>query len=279
MTKPSRRLPLLCIGMIALALAGCASTGEGPGVLGASPRPKSIVVSDFVFAPEVVAVDRGFTARLERKIGAFPTFERKQRTNERVNDEITATIVASLREAGLEAEPGSEDALSLKDDAVVVFGRLRASDPASAAVKNNQIGFGAGRSSVVADMTVSHFSSSGRKQLMAFTTEPQSGRKPAAVSAKLAAARNGAIASALAATNAAKEKLSPEVEAQARRIGTAVGDKIVAFAREQGWLQKAEGAEAAPAEEPTKLPAPKPGKKPAKPAAEQKRDAQDKPED
>ena len=54
----------------------------------------------------------------------------------------------------------------------------------------------------------------------------------------------GAIASALAASNAAKEKLSPEVDAQARRIGLAAGEKIVAFAREQGWLEKAEGAEA-----------------------------------
>lgn len=252
MTRSAPRLTLLCFGMAALALAGCTSTGEGPGALGATARPKSLVVSDLVFAPEVVAVDRGFTARLERKIGTYPTHERKQRTNERVNDEIIATIVATLREAGLEAESGSEDALSLKDDAVVVFGRLHASDPASAAVKNNQIGFGAGRGGVVADMTVTHFSSGGRKQLMAFTTELQTRHKPAAVSAKLAAARNSAIASALAASNAAKEKLSPEVEAQARRLGSAAGEQIVAFAREQGWLAKPESAEVAPAAEPAK---------------------------
>ena len=91
------------------------------------------MVSDFVLASEVVALDRGYTARLERKIGSFPTYERKPRTLERVNDEIVASIVATLREAGLDAQPGSEEALTLNDDALVVSGRLRAGDRAAPA--------------------------------------------------------------------------------------------------------------------------------------------------
>jgi hypothetical protein len=42
----------------------------------------------------------------------------------------------------------------------VVSGRLRADDQSSTA-KNKQIGFGGGRGGVVADMTVSYFSSGG----------------------------------------------------------------------------------------------------------------------
>jgi hypothetical protein len=45
-----------------------------------------------------------------------------------VNDEIVGTIVTTLREAGLEAQAGSEEGLSLADDAVIVTGRLRAVD-------------------------------------------------------------------------------------------------------------------------------------------------------
>ena len=66
-------------------------------------------------------------------------------------------------------------------------------------------------------------------------------------------------------------KLSPDVEAQARRLGRAVGEKIVAYAKEQGWLTTPAGAEAKP-EERVKLPDPKPepkrvaAKKPAAPA-------------
>jgi Domain of unknown function (DUF4410) len=242
----------LCV--VALLLGGCASTDIGGTSSGPSPRPKTIVVSDFVVASEVVAIDRGYTARLERKIGTFPTHQRKQRTLERVNDEILASIVVTLREAGLEAQPGSEEGLSLSDDVVVVNGRLRAGEQA----KPIQVGFGAGHGGVVADMALSHLSGGGKKQLANFTAE--SARKPAAVPAS----RNAAIVAAVTAAGSPSERLSPDVETPARALGRAVGEQIVALAREQGWLEK--GAEATAEEKPKKLP-PKPGNKPAKPAA------------
>lgn len=247
------RFILICAG--ALLLAGCMTA---PDSVTAS-RPKTIVVSDFVFGPNVVAVDRSFTARLERKIGSFPTHERKQRTAERVNDEIVASIIATLREAGLEALPGSEDGLSLNDDAIVISGKLRAADGGPARTAD-QIGFGPGRGGVIVDMTVSQFSSFGKKQLFAFTADAPSGPKTGgakAASGKAAAARNAVIAEALAAENAAPEKLSPDVETPARRLGNAAGEKLLAYAREQGWL-KTDDLAAALDEKPAKLPARKP---------------------
>lgn len=266
---------------LALALGACAGGNLGGTLSETAPRPKVIVVSDFVFTTDVTAVDRGFTSRLERKIGGFPTHERKRRTNERVNDEIIASIVATIRDAGLQAQPGNEDSLTLSDDAILITGTLRASDAnagKSQKEKEMQIGFGSGRNGVAADMVVSHFSSWGKKQLIAFTTEAS------AANAKTTAAHNAAIAAALSASGAASEKLSPDVEAQARRLGRAIGEKIVAFAKEQGWLEKAvaegqpggEGTVKLPEPKPTKKPAPKQAKKPAKPAAE-KPDAQEKP--
>jgi K+/H+ antiporter YhaU regulatory subunit KhtT len=258
---------LIAVSIALLLLAGCANTGGGgmQNTAGGSiPRPKSVLVSDFVFSSDVVAVDRGFTSRLERKIGGFPTHERKQRTAERVNDEIIATVIATVREAGLEARPGNEDGLSLSDDVVVITGRLRPSDPAVAAAKKDQIGFGAGRGGVTADMSLSHFSSSGKRQLTSFATEGQKERK-GATNVKLVAAQNNAIASALAAANAAKEKLSPDVEAQARRLGRAIGEKILALAKEQGWLEKPESVEAAPEEKPARAPSVSSEKKSEKP--------------
>jgi hypothetical protein len=263
-----------------LLLAGCAGSSGSFGSFGGgpAPRPKTIAVSDFIFGDGVVAVDRGFTARLERKIGSFPTFERKQRTNERVNDEIVASIVANLREAGLDAQPGNEDSLALKDDAVVVSGRLRPAD--AAAAKNNQTGFGSGRSGVVAEMTIMR----SRRQLLAFSADI--GKRPSASpSVKLAASRNAMIAESLAESKAAAEKLSPDVETQARSLGRGISEKVLGYAKEQGWLNKPEGGEtpAAPAaasgatpavaaEQRVKLPDPRPepksaqkktGKKPA----------------
>lgn len=229
------RLIIFCAAV--LLLAGCAESSIGTvggASSGTSARPKTIVVTDFAISPDVTVVDRGFTARLERKIGAFPTFERKQRTIERVNDEIVATLVATLREAGLDAEPGSEEGLSLSESAVLVKGSLRPSD---AAAKKNEAGLVGTKSGVTADVTLSSFSSFGRKQLLAFSAEP-SGGKPA--TGKSAAATNALIAEALASNKAAPEKLSPDVEAAARRIGRGAGEKIVAYGKTQGWFAEAD---------------------------------------
>src|SRR5512144_142078 len=157
-----RLLTLTGVGAIAgLFLGGCTiSGGLQPGLAG-TEKPKAILISDFTFASDVVAIDRGYTARLERKVGTYPTHERRQRTTERVNDEIVATVVATLREAGLEAQPGAEDAVTLSQSALVVSGGLRPGEPVTAKNKNS-FGFGAGRGHVAAAVSASLFSSGSR---------------------------------------------------------------------------------------------------------------------
>lgn len=220
----------------ALMLAGCASSSiSGLGGSSTVARPKSIIVADFAFGPDVTAIDRAYTARLERKIGSFPPHERKPRTLERVNEEIVATIVATLRGAGLDAQPGGPD--SATDGAVLVSGELKATEAVANDARRpkpvtEQIGFGAGRSNFAAEVKVL---SSGKRQLTAFTVEAGGGRA-AAGNAKQAAAQNAAIATALAEQKAAPEKLSPDTEGQARRIGRNASEKILAYAKEQGWL-------------------------------------------
>ncbi|HSP49987.1 MAG TPA: DUF4410 domain-containing protein [Pseudolabrys sp.] len=268
MSPSTPRFITIGLAIAALGLAGCVNTGGANGLFGeTATRPKTILVADFVASPEVEAIDRGFSARMDRKGINYPILERKRRTLGRVNDEIVASAVATLREAGLDAQLGSEEGLTLNDESVVVSGRLRAGDQGKPA-KNQQIGFGAGRGGVVADMTVSYFSGGGKKQLLAFNADAKAaGKSPAG---KQAAARNTAIATVLAAEKAASEKLSPDVEAQARRLGLAVGEKVVAFAKEQSWLGTPEVAKAQP-EERVKLPEPKLAQKQAaakKPAAQ-----------
>lgn len=113
---------------------------------------------------------------------------------------------------------------------MLVSGKLRPSD---ASAKKNDAGIGGGKGGVIADISLSSFSSFGKKQLSAFSAEP-SGGKPAA--AKQAATFNGLVAEALASNKAAPEKLSPDVEAAARRIGRGAGDRIIAFGKTQGWF-------------------------------------------
>lgn len=233
------RLSAFGLCLAALALASCAQTKVNTtdvGFAGAVPPPKTIVVADFEFAPDVVALDRGFTARLSRKLGQLSPEERKERTASRVDDEIVATVLTTLREAGLPARRGNEEGLSLSDDAVVVTGRLRSVDEGNSS-QRRLIGFGAGRSGVVADMTLTHESGGARKVLLSFTAESESRRRPGAiVTAPIGAATSAAITAASAAGGVAAEKLSGDVQAQARSLGRAAGERIVAYAREKGWL-------------------------------------------
>ena len=260
MNLSTPRLIALGLGIAALGLAGCAETGATNGAFGgAAPKPKSVLVADFVAASEVEAIDRGFSARMDRKGINYPVLERKKRTLARVNDEIVASIVATLREAGLEAQPGSEEGLTLSDEAVVVSGRLRAGEQGSAG-KPKPVGFGAGHGGVVADMTVSYFSGGAKKRLLTFSADAKDAGKPPV--GKQAAARNAAIAAVLVAEKD-EVKLSPDVEVQARRLGRAAGEKVVAYAKTQGWLGAPEAAEGQPAER-VKLPEPKPPQKPEK---------------
>jgi hypothetical protein len=262
------RFPLI-LALLAMLAAGCAPNGtQGNLFASAAPstHPKSAIVTDFVAAPEITATDNGFNTRLESKGGNYPILERRQRTLARVNDEIVATIVADLRAAGIEAQPGNETSLGFNDDALVVTGRLQPPEHKAA----NQVGFGPGRGNVIADMTVTRASGASHTPATTFAVDVQSGRKLPAGNAQTVAARNSAIAATLAAENALPEKLSPEVEAQARGLGRAIAEKIVTYAKEQGWLETPAAvaeSEAAPAR--AAAPRAKPATKPvaAKPAA------------
>jgi hypothetical protein len=247
----------------ALALAGCAGGSLQAG-LGLQSRPNVVLISDFTIASEVVPIDRGYTARAERKVGAIPAHQRRQRTTERVNDEIVATIIVSLREAGLDARGGSEDTLTLDQSALVMSGSLRPSVPVTEKNKNS-IGFGAGRGHVVAAMSGSLFSGGGKRDVLTFNAETTAPKREPAVPPKVAAARNAAIASTIAANGGSTERLSPDVEAPARRLGRAIADRILAFAKEQGWLEPAAPAAPQPA---TAEPAPPPPPSPEQPLEE-----------
>jgi hypothetical protein len=258
MIQPTRRFTLLAIGLTALLLAGCASNDLQSAFGGKPARPKTIYVSDFVVSSDVDTIDRGFSIRMDRKGGNYPILERKRRTLGRVNDEIVATIVATLREAGLDAQPGNEDALTLSDNALIVTGRLRPTTLSDLA-KGKPVVFGAGRpGNVSADMTVSYFSGHGKKPLTTISADTRgTGKLPAG---KQAATFNAGVAEVLVAEKALPERLSPDIEGAARRLGRAVGEKIVAFVKEKGWLTPPESAEAQPAgeEQRVRMPDPRP---------------------
>ncbi len=225
--------------LLSLAVAGCANTSvpeTQTSVGGALPRPKTVLVNDFVFSSDVAVVDRGFAARLESKLGNMTPDVVKAITAKRVNDEMVATIVVIMGAAGLNARPGSQEELTPKNGALVVSGQLRAVDQGNRR-QRNPVGFAAG-SGVVADMTVAEVSAGTEQPLLTFTAQAQSGRQSGAATTE-PAAFSAAVSSLLARKSAPDVNLSPDVEALARGLGRAVADKIVAYAAQQGWVAQA----------------------------------------
>ncbi len=244
--RPAR----LFICLTALAVAGCANTGvQGTQASAGGPlwRPHRVLVDDLVLAPDVEVVDRDFAARLESKFGTMTGDVVKAITARRVNDEIVAGIIVMVGAAGLNTRPGSGGEPTPKNtEAVVITGRLHGVDE-SDRHQRNLVGFGGG-GEVAADITLTGVSAGAKKQLLTFTAQAQSGRQSGAAMTELGGpALNAAIATMLGAKSAPDVKLSPGVEAQARGLARAIADKIIAYARQQGWVTAADLA--VPAEE------------------------------
>ena len=130
--------------------------------------------------------------------------------------------------------------------------------------KGKPVGFGPGHVEPAADMTIDYVAGGARKRLTGFTADAKESGKP---NKKVAEARDAAI-NAVLTSEKDTVKLSPDVEAQARRLGRAIGDKVVAYARAQGWIAAPEPAQAEKLPEPRleQKPEQKPTPKADKPA-------------
>jgi hypothetical protein len=113
---------------------------------------------------------------------------------------------------------------------------LRAVDQGKAQ-QRNPVSLGAGN--LAADVTLSEVSAGVEKQVLNFTAQAQR-QSGAAIGGPNSAALSAAISKVLAAKSAADVKLPPNVETLARGIGRAVAEKIVTYARDQGWMTNAE---------------------------------------
>ena len=234
-----------CLAACAMAVAGCAGTGTGTGA-GGQPlqslagsgdeqsQAMTVLVNDFEFSPDVEVVDREFDAKLSAKLGgAVGPGAIKTITFKRVADEIGATVVAILHEeVSLKAKVGGDEDIPPKGTTLVITGRLRATEQGAHSEKN-PVRFGAG---TAADVALLQVMSGAKKQLLNFTAQAQSGNGSGGGVNKRTL--DAEIAAVLGSMSAPDVKLSPDVEAQARGIGRAIADRIVAFTMQQGWAHR-----------------------------------------
>lgn len=201
---------------------------------GALERPTRILVRNFAVSAYEVELDRGLGPTIARDAQGEVESAESVRIGHAAADALAAELVAKLRAAGLPAER-STGRVQLTPTTLVIAGKFLTIDEGNQTMRT-LVGFGAGASEV---RTRAQAWMDG--QLVAEAeTEAQSGRKPGAgVTLGVgAAAGTAATAAAIAAgTTGVSELFLTSVEADARRTGAEIADRIVRAYRERGWLQ------------------------------------------
>lgn len=227
-----------------LVLSGCGapSVSNKQSFLGGGlARPSVVAISAFDLAPDVVKVDTGVGAKLKRKLQGTTLSSDQLAAGQRVKQVLTDTVLADLQAAGFPVAPGIPDLATSDAPTMRVGGRIQAIDEGNK-TKRSIIGFGAGMSKVVVDVQVTHVSSAGKKEVMTFTVEADSPRRPGAiVTSPAGRAAGAAVSAAITVSGVASEKLSADVVAEAKRVGGEIAKRIIAWSAEQGWAYQPGG--------------------------------------
>lgn len=241
------RLPFFFQCLIALTLAllaaGCAKTNvrtTNELAYTGMARPAQVLVYKFAVSPADIKQNSSFFAKLGRSMeGKDPTAEEIEIGNE-VADALASELVAKIKELGLNAlyAPAS---MTPTAGSLVVTGHFLDIDEGNR-LRRNMIGFGAGKSSVDATVSVLAPGSSGFVEIIGFDAHADSGNMPgAAVTGGIGAAA-GAGTAAVVATNAAvggvKSYRSSSAQ-QAKKIAEKISGELARYFAQQGWIDPA----------------------------------------
>jgi hypothetical protein len=228
------------VGLVAACslavLAGCASTKvEQTRRAGALEQPDRVLVRNFAVTLADVELDRGVGPTIWRDAQGEVAGSQSLQVGRAASDALAEAMVEKLRKAGIPAARADRNA-PVDPRALIVTGKFLTMDEGNQTLRT-LVGFGMGASEV---RTRAQAWFDG--QLVAEAeTAAKSGRKPgAAVTLGAgAAAGTAATAAAMAAgTTGISEALLTSVQADARRTGDEIAERIVRAYRERGWLTR-----------------------------------------
>ncbi len=222
-----------CLSVAALA-AGCASTNvEQTRRAGVLAKPDRILVRTFAVTMADVDLDRGIGPTIAREATGEVTSSEELQLGRAAADALADELTKKLREAGLPAQRSS-GRVSLTPTTLVIAGKFLTLDEGNQTMRT-LVGFGAGASEV---RTRAQAWMDGQLIAEAETTA-KSGRKPGAAVTLGAGAAAGTAATAAvvaAGTTTVSELFLTSAEADARRTGRELAERIVRAYRERGWI-------------------------------------------
>ena len=210
-------MPRAAVAFLLAALllpAACVAPEGGPQpAAGSAARPAIVVVRAFEVPEDVVAVDPSLGFSLRKGAPGVPRSVRAASVGRAAAFVLSDALVEELKAAGIDAARAAPGAPPPAGSALVVSGVF-------AKIDEGRRGRGAGHSQVVADATVEYRSPAGAPQRLLGLHED---------SAELTEA--GDTGGARRAHYALAG-----VDADAARVGHAIGRAVVDLARRQNWL-------------------------------------------
>ncbi|MFC7475235.1 DUF4410 domain-containing protein [Dankookia sp. GCM10030260] len=238
-----RRPALRAAALLALPMAGCgkATVVEEQAYAGPRlPSPSRILVRDFAVSPADVQLDQGIRGRVEQALSAASPDDQRLAAARTAASALAEALVQALRASpDLPVERTPPDAAPMSGRSLLVTGSLLAVEEGNR-TQRTMIGFGRGQARMEAE-AVLHWLEPGAapRRLAAFDGTTDSGSAPG-MAASLgvgAAARRLATSAAVGggAHGAIEGSRADDVD-EARRIGTALGQKVRQFCVAQGWV-------------------------------------------
>ncbi len=231
-------LKVTLTGLLGLLMVGCANNkikttyvDENSGLA----KPTSVLVYDFTVDPQAV---KKSSSPLSGIIGSNENAaEEKNKLIAEVVDAMSKELVKKITELGLNPKR-ADQTTTVTPGALLITGQITNIDEGSN-IKRNVIGFGAGQSSLDANVVVMAPVASGNKELISFDAHGDSGEKPGALVLGPVGAAAGAGTAATVAANAAQGVASSYKSAsahQAEDMAEKINTQLAKYFSKQGWI-------------------------------------------
>lgn len=225
----------------ALAVLGCAPSDVNTTYATTiqMPRPERVLIYDFAVSADEVHLDRGVVGKIEAAASKTPRTQLERSVGHEVAKKLAIELAKKVTAMGIPAQR-AWGAPTSWGNFVVIEGQLLSIDQGNQA-ERVVIGLGAGRSDVEASAQLFAATPTGLQKLESFDTNMESGYMPGMAETMGAGGLGGHLAVAAAAgvvTHGLGEKLSADVDAEARRTADALAKQLEPYFRSHGWLAR-----------------------------------------
>jgi hypothetical protein len=240
--KTSRRSSFAVTALLAFGLSSCAPSTTQTSYERAAglPRPSMVLIYDFAVSPDEVHLDRGLVGEVESRTSGTPRTQQELEIGHRVARTIATELANEINAMGLPAKRVWGAPVNTRNT-VVIEGQLLSINEGNQA-ERVAIGLGAGASDVEARTQLFAATPYGLENLETFKTSMKSGYMPGMAETMGAGAIGGHLAVAAAAgagLHAVSEKLSGDVDAEAKRTAKAIAAQLKTYFQSQNWIMQA----------------------------------------